>query len=106
MTRAVATSAKARKDIEREWTYLWMESGLGSADRFLESLEHTSSLLLASPSMGILCNFTAPIAKRIRRFPVSLPFGRWLLFYLPTERGITLYRLAHGARDLKNLHLL
>ncbi len=103
MTQIVSTSAKARRDIQREWHYLLSVSGSSAADRFLEAVEQTSTLLLSTPGMGILCDFTAPRGKLIRRFPVSLPFGRWLMFYLPTQRGITVYRLAHGARDLTGL---
>ena len=103
MTRVVSTSAKARRDTQREWHYLLLESGVTSADKFLDAVEHTSNLLLSAPLMGVLCEFKTPRARVIRRFPVSLPFGRWLLFYLPTQRGITLYRLAHGARDLRDL---
>ena len=63
-------------------------------------------MLLSGPEMGILCDFAAPRGKLIRRFLLTLPFGRWLLFYQPTQRGITLYRLAHGARDLHALFSL
>ena len=33
----------------------------------------------------------------------SLPFGRYVIFYLPRKRGIEVVRVLHGARDLKPL---
>jgi toxin ParE1/3/4 len=33
----------------------------------------------------------------------SLPFGRYVIFYLPRKRGIEVVRVLHGARDLKSL---
>ena len=100
MYAAVSYSAKARRDIRREWNYLFKKANPAIADAFLDALEKTSSILLNAPGIGSLCEFTAPKARRLRRFPITLAFGNWLLFYEPTDRGITVQRIAHGARDL------
>jgi plasmid stabilization system protein ParE len=99
----VSYSARARQDVEREWHYLHTNAGAATADRLLDALEKTSSLLISSPHIGTLYNPRAPRTQFVRRLPLSLPFGRWLLFYESTETGIFVHRLAHGARDLSGL---
>jgi plasmid stabilization system protein ParE len=98
--RSVSYSAKARQDLQREWHYLHTNAGAATADRLLAALERTSSLLASNPHIGTLYNPRASRTPSVRRLPLSLPFGRWLLFYESTEMGIFVHRLAHGARDL------
>jgi len=101
--QAIAYSAKARRDIQREWQYLNKNARTAIADRFLSALERTSLLLAANHHLGVLCDFDAPGARLVRRLPIRLPFGRWLLFYEPVNTGIFIHRLAHGSRDLRGL---
>ena len=103
MPPSVSYSARARQDIQREWNYLHINAGTATADRLLAALERTSALLASNPEIGTLYNPRALRTKSVRRLPLSLPFGRWLLFYESTKTGIVVHRLAHGARDLSGL---
>ncbi|WP_128911127.1 type II toxin-antitoxin system RelE/ParE family toxin [Granulicella sibirica] len=97
--RVVARRPKAIRDIEDQWFYLLEHGGVGVADRFLNAIEQTGALLLSSPEIGMPCHFERLQAAEVRRFPITLPFGRWILYYRPTERGISMLRLVHGNRD-------
>ena len=101
MPPAVSYSAKARRDIRREWNYLLKNASPATADAFLDALERTSTILLSAPGIGTFCDFTTPRAHRLRRIPITLAFGNWLLFYQPTDKGISVERIAHGARDIQ-----
>jgi hypothetical protein len=78
-------------------------AGVATADRLLAALEKTSALLPSNRDIGTLYNPHASRTKSVGRLPLSLPFGRWLLFYESTKTGIFVHRLAHGARDLSGL---
>jgi len=48
-----------------------------------------------------------PLAGRVREELApdvrSFPVGNYLLFYRPTQNGVELIRVLHGARDLRRL---
>jgi plasmid stabilization system protein ParE len=99
-----ARTAKAARDIQREWVYLFENGGPDVADRFLEALERTTELLGQTPFVGTLRTSARKQPKEYRRFPVHLPFGTWLILYLPTVKGITVIAVVHGKRHPDNLH--
>jgi plasmid stabilization system protein ParE len=103
VSQSVSYSARARQDIQREWHYLHTNAGVVTADRLLVALEKTAALLASNPEIGTLYNPHASHTGSVRRLPLSLPFGRWLLFYESTKTGIFVHRLAHSARDLSGL---
>jgi toxin ParE1/3/4 len=39
--------------------------------------------------------------RELRRFPVSRPFEKHLIFYKPAAMGIDVVRVLHGARDIE-----
>jgi plasmid stabilization system protein ParE len=101
--QSVSFRPKARKDIDREWKYLLSQSSIEIADRFLDAVEHTCQMLSTMPLSGSACEFSAPRATSIRRFPLQLPFGRWLIFYEPAHPGILVQRILHSSQDLRGL---
>jgi len=52
--------------------------------------------------MGAPCNFQVKHAHNLRRWPVK-GFENWLIFYLPTDEGIDVVRVIHGARNIAAL---
>ena len=52
-----------------------------------------SRVLATQPMMGRARDELAP---RVR----SVPFGRYVVFYVPLDDGIDVVRVLHGARDI------
>jgi toxin ParE1/3/4 len=67
--------------------------------RFLDAADEACEKLAAMPGMGTVRGFTNPAFSAVRFWPVK-GFTNYLIFYEPTERGITLLRVLHGARDI------
>ena len=84
--------------MQRDWVYLSEHGGMRIADRFLDAVEKTSFLLLQTPLMGTIGQSSKRQIQGLRRFPVRLPFGTWIILYVPTARGITILRVVHGNR--------
>jgi toxin ParE1/3/4 len=83
----------AKDDILNNWDYIAELGGIEAADRWVEQLDTTLSLLATQPLMGRLRDELAPGLR-------SFPFGRHVVFCLPLHDGIEVVRLLHGARDI------
>ena len=68
------------------------DAAIQLVDRFDEALK----MLAGNPLAG---RVREELAAEVRSFPV----GNYLLFYRPTQNGIELIRVLHGARDLRRL---
>jgi plasmid stabilization system protein ParE len=73
------------------------------ADQFLQSVYETANTLQSFPHAGTLCGVHSPKLKTLRRFPLNLPFGNWLIIYLVYPDRILILRVLHGAQDWKRL---
>lgn len=67
-----------------------------AALRFLERIERICALIAASPEIG---RRRAELGPEVRSFPVD----RYVVFYVPTQSGIEVARVLHGARDIPGL---
>ena len=63
---------------------------------FLERIERICAVIAASPEIGRLREELAP---NLRGFLVE----QYVVFYVPTQGGIEVVRVLHGARDLPSL---
>ena len=70
------------------------------AEDFLKAVLMTLHTLAARPELGRPRGFRRPVLHGLRSFQVERPFNRILIFYRPTEEGITAWRLMDGSRDL------
>lgn len=96
----MARHPRAERDIECQVDYYLLEVGsLDPAERFVVALEETLELLVGNPGIGSAREFARNELAGVRSFPVK-SFGRHLIFYRPTEQGIEILRVLHGARDL------
>ena len=84
-------SDEARFDIDEIWDYIAQDSP-DAADRYIDELHHVFSLLAANPLMG---REREELETRLRQ----LPYENYNLFYRPTDGGVEIYRVLHGARD-------
>lgn len=73
-----------------------------AARRVIEAAGETFKALAETPGMGVARKFKNPRLRDVRFFPVS-GFKNYLIFYRPTEDGILVLHIAHGARDLEAL---
>lgn len=82
------------------WDYI-AKANLPAADHFLEAASRTFRDLAHEPGIGRVRNFSSPLLKNLRSFPI-VGFNDYLIFYLPKENGIEVVHVLHGARDLEN----
>ena len=79
------------------------DAGIEIADRFLQAVERTLSVLATQPEGGSLFFTRNAEIQGMRRFPVSGGFEKILRFYFPLSDGVDLVRVVHGHRDLERL---
>ena len=91
----VTRSPAADEDLEEIWLFIARDK-VTAADRFLDTLLQRASVLAEWPGIGPPCE---QFGSMLRSFPV----GNYLMFYRPTDDGIELVRVLHGARDLPPL---
>ncbi|MEO6848110.1 MAG: type II toxin-antitoxin system RelE/ParE family toxin [Chthoniobacterales bacterium] len=88
----IIRSRLSRLDYEEIWLYIAKDNPQ-AADRLIQNFEHHLEMLAKMPELGMTEEDLAP---DLRSFPVS----SYLLYYLPTEKGIRLVRVLHGAQDI------
>jgi toxin ParE1/3/4 len=83
---------RARDDLIEIWTYI-AEDGETQADALLGGIDQKLQLLAKRPLIGRERNELYPALR-------SVPFGRYVIFYLPDADGIEVVRVLHSRRDL------
>jgi len=79
------------KDIARE--------NRSAAQRMRDRLKEKFAMLASHPLMGEQCFEFEHLVPGIRRFPV----GNYIIYYTPTDRGIRVGHVVHGAMDQEAL---
>jgi toxin ParE1/3/4 len=82
----------AALDVLDIWDYI-AEDDVAAADRWVDELDATLRSLATQPMMG---RARDELAEGLR----SLPYRRYVIFYLPIDDGIDVVRVLHGARDV------
>lgn len=82
----------AANDIADIWDYI-TEDSAHQADAWINRLDKTLDSLARQPLMGRMRD---ELSAGLR----SLPFGRYVVFYLPLDDGIDVVRVLHSARDI------
>jgi len=67
---------------------------MGEADAWVDRLDAKLRLLAPQPLMGRSRDELSPGVR-------SLPFGRYVIFYLPLADGIDVVRVLHSARSIR-----
>ena len=98
----VFVRARARRDILSSAEYLDEHGGAETAQRFLDATQSTFEALAKMPRVGVLCAFSKPALRRVRRWPVK-GFENWLIFYRARRNGVEIFHVIHGARDIESL---
>jgi len=93
---SVIFAQSAQTDLLEAWLFI-AENNLNAADHILDTIEQEVSLLATQPLMGR----TRPeLGDSIRSWPTATPY---ILFYLVDGAGITVVRVLHHARDLRQI---
>jgi len=91
---------KADEDIDEISDYLVEQGGLELALRFHSSAFESFSLIATHPEMGWLCAFSNKQLEETRKFQVTGPFDKYLIFYKFYNDRIEILRVLHGSQDL------
>lgn len=75
------------------WDFI-AEDSLDEADRWLDGLDDKLRLWATQPLMG---RDRPELLPGLR----SLPFGRYVVFYMPVADGLDILRVLHSSRDLE-----
>ena len=82
-------------DVLDIWDHI-ADDNMAAADRWVDDLDAAFNRLATQPMMG---RARPEIAPDLR----SLPFKRYVIYYLPLHDGIDVVRILHSARDLDGL---
>ena len=96
MSRVVLSEA-ARDDRRAITQFTMLHFGIQQARRLRDRFESTLSLLAESPLAGHTNRELDPPGHSFRYFPVM---KRFIIVYEPTQDGIRVARLLHGAESL------
>src|SRR5437867_2689872 len=91
----IRVSRQAEADLQEIWLYLAHRSEQ-AADRLMSTVSRTFEMLAVFPGIGQSSEDLAPGLR-------SSPVGSYVIFYRPIEDGIEVFRVIHGARDIKSL---
>src|SRR5262249_23324204 len=102
MKGVVRWRSKTQQDLINIFRYLASEAGLPTARKFLVQAEATFARLADMPHLGTRYEAENPLFGEIRFFPIRR-FKNHLMFYLPTDQGIDVIRVLHGALDISSI---
>lgn len=85
-------SSRADADLTEIWLFI-AKDNIEAADRVFSELENACVNLADHPGIG---RGRPELGKDLR----SYPEGSYLIFYRPSDVGIHVVRILHGARDI------
>lgn len=101
MAKRASRTPKARRDLVELADYISGNS-IDAAMRFLDAAEDTITFLAANPLVGQLFQPQNELIPQLRIWPVN-GFRNHLIFFRPTDDGVEIVRVLHGARNLESL---
>lgn len=101
MSKGFTFLKKAEEDIEEILRYISRDNPT-AALAVREAIENTCETIATMPQVGTSRTFSNPVYKGIRLMLVK-KFENYLIFYQPTEQGVLIVRVLHGARDIAAL---
>ncbi|WP_435011103.1 type II toxin-antitoxin system RelE/ParE family toxin [Tundrisphaera lichenicola] len=102
MTLRYRVSPTADTDLDHLAAYLAREASLETALRFYDAAATTFEAIAQAPGVGERWPSSHPRLANLRVRSIE-GFENHLVYYRPTEDGIEIIRVMHGARDLDNI---
>jgi len=87
-------------DLEHYAAWYQIQANWELAERYLLAVSATATKLAEMPGLGRPAQFSSPILRDLRCFPVDRPFEKHLVFYRHDDATLYLERVVHGARNL------
>ena len=88
----VTRRPEAETDILEIWDFI-ADDSMSEADRWIDRLEEKLALWATQPMIGRSREELAPHLR-------SMPFGRYVIFFVPLADGLDVVRVLHGSRDV------
>jgi toxin ParE1/3/4 len=88
----ITLRSEAETDVLEIWGYI-ADDSVVEADHWLDRLDEKFALWAEQPSIGRSREELAPGLR-------SMPFGRYVVFFMPQAEGIDIVRVLHGSRDV------
>jgi toxin ParE1/3/4 len=82
----------AESDVIEIWVYI-AEDSIAEADRWIDRLDERLRLWATQPTIGRPREELAPSLR-------SMPFGRYVVFFVAAQDGIDVVRVLHSSRDV------
>lgn len=82
----------ARDDLREAWLYIASDN-IAAADRLVDEIDAVCEMLAQHPHAGVNLHG----AQQGLRIFTCKQYG---VFYIPTEYGVEIHRILHGARDV------
>lgn len=101
MAHRVSRHPKARRDLIEIADYI-SNNSVDAAMRFLNAAEETFQFIAENPLVGQLFLPSSELIPPLRIWPVH-NFRNHLIFFRPTNDGVEIIRVLHGARDLESV---
>ena len=96
----VTKQPKASQDLIEIATHLYTVSPFSDvSERFLSAAERAFTRLAQMPGIGVAYDSPFGVSEGLRRWPVP-DFRNYLIFYRPTQNGVSIVRVLHGSRDI------
>jgi toxin ParE1/3/4 len=86
----------AEQDIKEIYLYLIEIAGQDLANKFLIDIRDKCLLFSNNPLLGKLRN---EFIVNLRSFP----FKKYVIFYIPIDKGIDVLRIIHSSRDIEQV---
>ena len=99
MIRQVRRSSQSSRDIINIYDYIYQQSPT-AAERAFAAIQRTIQFLLDDPGAGRKWMTFEP-SLEATRVAVVHRYHNYLVFYRATSRGIEVFRVGHGARELE-----
>jgi plasmid stabilization system protein ParE len=87
-------------DVERQFDWYVVNADWEIAERYLDAVEATCTLLGQHPLLGPRLGLTHPRLRDWRFIVVFRPFQKHILFYEVNGDDVVMRRAMHGERDL------
>ena len=94
-TNQTELSAFAKNDLNEIWEYIQQDNS-EYADNLIKEFLQKFKMLAENPKLG----------KAQDRYFLNLrsfPYKKFIIFYVPTENGIEIFRVIHSSRNIKGL---